>query len=134
MHSRGKDAAYTTKHSPYSERLSSIKLRIKRFVSYTQVQSSIFNLQSPTKNALASCTTSVYVNLSKNSSFSSRSQGVSLKADAKVRIISETTKLFGKKFRFTPQFLFTLDLCQTRKPFTPYYIIYIGIAAPRIGR
>ena len=44
--------------------------RIKRFVSYTQAPS--FNLQFSIfncKTVLASCTTSVYVNLSKNSFF-----------------------------------------------------------------
>ena len=56
-----------------SERLSNS--RIKRFVSYTQAPSfnrqfSIFNC----KTVLASCTTSVYVNLSKNSFFHAPTQ------------------------------------------------------------
>ena len=52
-------------HQSYSvsERLS-YNSRIKRFVSYTQVPVHYNNIQ-----ALASCTTSVYVNLSKNSFF-----------------------------------------------------------------
>ena len=87
--------------------------RIKRFDFFTQEQ-----------NAPASCTTSVYVNLSKNSFFYHAAEVVSSLAGAKVRIISKTTKLLREKFQFLCRIFSALDKNQDRNNHTPYYIIY----------
>ena len=70
-------------------------------------------------SALASCTTSVYVNLSKNSFFTPDFS----KAGAKVRLFSEPPKLFRRTFIILKKISFTLDKNQARKTATPYYII-----------
>ena len=56
----------------------------------------LFHIPKYSSRVLASCTTSVYVNLSKNS-FLRYHPNFCAKADAKVRIISIQTKLFLKK-------------------------------------
>ena len=102
--------------------------------------------------AFASCTTSVYVNLSKNSFFSAsravfetlsltsaaldiaqvftwlcaRLHAVSRLAGAKVLLFSEPPKLFGDFFQFLCDFPAALDKCQVPKECTPYYILYRG--------
>ena len=72
---------------------------------------------------LASCTTSVYVNLSKNSLFHRPQGGCFPKADAKVRLFSELPKLFQEKFRCRTQFFVALDVSQSDKRLTPYLYI-----------
>ena len=53
-----------------------------------------------------------YVRLSKNS-FSTRQQAVCLKADAKVQLISETTKLFKGKIQKIKKKVFGIDTNQS---------------------
>jgi len=67
---------------------------------------------------VASCTTSVYVNLSKNSFTPS----VFRKAGAKVRTFSELPKLFQENFHLLCKKHATLDKYQGTKWHTPYYI------------
>ncbi|MBR4730237.1 MAG: hypothetical protein IK075_08280, partial [Prevotella sp.] len=70
----------------------------------------------------ASCTTSVYVNLSKNSLFLRLGPTFWAKAGAKVLLFSEPAKLFGENFRFLCVFLTSLDIGQAKRHATPYYI------------
>ena len=70
------------------------------------------------KQALASCTTSVYVNLSKNSLLTPPFP----KAGAKVHTFSELTKLFLENFHLSCTIFSTLDKYQDTKQPTPYYI------------
>jgi hypothetical protein len=65
---------------------------------------------------------SVYVSLSKIALLS-RLSGVSLKADAKVRLFSEPPKLFEKKFQFSCKKVTALDICQTCRFYTHFYYI-----------
>ena len=98
-----------------SERLSSIKLKAP-----LQFLDGLFLLpKSITKNTLASCTTSVYVNLSKNSFLTPDFS----KAGAKVRTFSEPTKLLRRNFHLLCKNLVTLDEYQDAKWATPYYNI-----------
>ncbi|MBQ8155686.1 MAG: hypothetical protein IJ082_05125, partial [Prevotella sp.] len=69
---------------------------------------------------LASCTTSVYVNLSKNSFLITP---LVWKAGAKVLLFSEPTKLFERKFQFLCNFSNALDVNQIKETHIPYYII-----------
>jgi len=67
--------------------------------------------QHTPKKYVASCTTSVYVNLSKNSFF----LPPSLKAGAKVQTFSEPPKLFQENFHLLCKNLASLDKSQDRK-------------------
>jgi hypothetical protein len=78
----------------------------------------LFLLPKYSLKVLASCTTSVYVNLSKNSFFTPDFS----KAGAKVRLFSEPPKLFRRNFIILKKISFTLDKNQARKTATPYYI------------
>jgi len=49
-----------------------------------------------------------------------RLTGVFLKADAKVRLFSETPKLFGRKLHFTSKKVSGLDVNQVPKLSSPY--------------
>ena len=69
---------------------------------------------------IASCTTSVYVNLSKNSFFSAIAHFCA-KAGAKVLLFSEPPKLFGKNFQFSGKKVARLDKHQGRIPHIHYY-------------
>ena len=71
---------------------------------------------------LASCTTSVYVNLSKNSFFIALCPCLWAKAGAKVLLFFETTKLFTENFRIFCILHTYLDYCQDPKQPIPYYI------------
>ena len=94
--------------------LRDLPKKLKRFVSSTQVL----------RKVLASCTTSVYVNLSKNSFFWCAAEVVSSLAGAKVQTFPEPTKLFKEKFQFKRLFRNALDAGQSQKVPTPYYILY----------
>ena len=59
-----------------------------------------FLLPNILKQYVASCTTSVYVNLSKNSFLMRLARLLSRLAGAKVRISDEPAKLFREKFEF----------------------------------
>ena len=97
-----------------SERLSSIKLKAPlQFLDGSFLLPNIL-----TKKYVASCTTSVYVNLSKNSFLTPDFS----KAGAKVRTFSEPTKLFRRNFHLLCKILATLDEYQDAKWATPYYI------------
>ena len=87
------------------ERLSSFQ-EIKRFV----------HLPKYFIKVLASCTTSVYVNLSKNSFFTPDFS----KAGAKVRLFSEPPKLFQENFHLLCKKLSALDQYQAQKTDIPY--------------
>jgi hypothetical protein len=72
---------------------------------------------------IASCTTSVYVNLSKNSFlFFTPDPAFWAKAGAKVLLFSEPPKLFGKNFQFSGKKVARLDKHQGRIPHIHYYI------------
>ena len=106
-----------------SERLSSIKLKAPfnsakvacaTFVNWRFVSST----QHTHEKYVASCTTSVYVNLSKNSFLTPKFW----KAGAKVRTFSEPPKLFRRNFHLLCKILASLDKYQDAKWATPYYI------------
>ncbi|MBR1768014.1 MAG: hypothetical protein IJ742_04815, partial [Prevotella sp.] len=67
---------------------------------------------------LASCTTSVYVNLSKNSFLITP---LVWKAGAKVLLFSEPTKLFERKFQFLSGFFTPLDTYQCKDTYIHYF-------------
>jgi hypothetical protein len=95
-----------------SERLSSIKLKAP-----IQFLDGLFlYTQHTPKKYVASCTTSVYVNLSKNSFF----LPPSLKAGAKVQTFFEPPKLFQENFHFLSVLFPLLDKSQDSKHATHY--------------
>ncbi|MBP5315937.1 MAG: hypothetical protein J6Y87_08775, partial [Muribaculaceae bacterium] len=101
---------------------------LKRFVSSTQ-DDHRSPVQTPgpltqgARSHLASCTTSVYVNLSKNSFPIASALDFCAKAGAKVLLFSEPTKLFGKNFKEKSTNPASLDENQETKLLIPYYII-----------
>ena len=75
-----------------------------------------FLLPNILKQYVASCTTSVYVNLSKNSFLAPLVR----KAGAKVHTFSELPKLFRENFHLSCKNSSTLDTSQDPKHATPY--------------
>ena len=75
-----------------------------------------FLLPNILKQYVASCTTSVYVNLSKNSFLTPDFS----KAGAKVRLFSEPPKLFQENFHLLCKKLSALDQYQAQKTDIPY--------------
>ena len=108
----------TTIQDFFSERLLAQPLKkLKRFVQLPKYLT--LNIKH---QALASCTTSVYVNLSKNSFSVCRRRSLPRLAGAKVHTFSETTKLLGSFFLFSYNNISCLDACQDTKAI--YLIIY----------
>ena len=88
-------------------------------------KSTVFFLYPDADNAAsASCTTSVYVNLSKNSSLGTSRTARCRKADAKVRNSCGTPKLFTTFFRETSTFSDFRTIEGEEMGTTPYYIIW----------
>ena len=78
------------------------------------------------RKVLASCTTSVYVNLSKNSFFLFACQVVFLICGCKGTVFFWATKTFLEKFSFLGCFLCTSWFRSITKTATHYYILYKG--------
>ena len=104
--------------------------RIKRFVSFTQAPS--FNLQFSIfncKTVLASCTTSVYVNLSKNSFFFAPNFG---KRVQRYDFFPNHQNFSKKNFIFYAKFLSLLMHIKTQNRL--HLIIYIREKKRRRGK
>ena len=91
--------------------------KLKRFVLVTQY---IYNIYT---YCFSYYFFSVYVSLSKNSFWGCFS-GLSLKAEAKVRFLSESTNFFEEKIQLLCKKNWRLDFRQVSNPLYLYYILY----------